>query len=348
MISELASHIDKQKFDVRVICIYGEPESNEMECAVKQSGASLVFLGFKFTENRLNGISRVWKELSSFKPDVVHTHLGAVQYCLPWVIMHGVKLLHTVHSIPDKETPGVVLKKVMSWMYCSGRAIPVAISNQNRPLVAHYYGLSLNMVALVNNPVDVQFFRPPSTERPAIHKFDFINVAGLRPEKNQEMLLRAFAMVQAKHPKCKLCLVGDGTERKSLEKLAIDLGIAGSVVFTGQKSEKATIRELLWSSKVFVLSSDYEGLPLSVIEAMACGLPIISTDVGGMSDVVRGNGELVPPGDVKSLSKAMEVALDRGYEKCVSARSRELACLYGVEKCSSKYESIYEQCVISK
>lgn len=78
MVSELASHINKSRFDVRVICIYGQRKGNEMERAVEDSGASISYLGFKDSESRLKGIYRTWNELNSFKPDVVHTHLGAV------------------------------------------------------------------------------------------------------------------------------------------------------------------------------------------------------------------------------------------------------------------------------
>ncbi len=344
MVSELASHINKSRFEVQVICIYGQAEGNEMELSVEESGALVSFLGFEGTENRLVGIARVWRALSEFRPDVVHTHLGAVQYCLPWTLMNGVKLLHTVHNVPDKEMPGGAMKSTMSWMYRTGRAVPVAISDQNRCQIAKYYGLSADSVALVNNPVDVEFFHPLARTDADSRRFDFINVAGLRPQKNQRLLLRAFARVVSRHPESLLCIVGDGTERQSLEDLVEELGISASVEFAGQVSEKAAVRDLLWSSKVFILSSDYEGLPLSAIEAMACGLPVISTDVGGMSDIVQGNGALVPSGDLDSLTDAMSSALEDGFECGAPVRSRELACRFGVKKCASKYESLYEKC----
>lgn len=347
MVSELASHVDKNRFDVQVICIYGQAEGNEMERFVEESGALLSFLGLEETLNRMTGIVRVWRALSEFKPDVIHTHLGALQYCLPWALTHGVKLLHTVHNVPDKEmSPGVV-KGAVSWIYRTGRAVPVAISDHNRRLIAEYYGLPDDSVALVNNPVDVEFFHPPIQGDADSRRFDFINVAGMRPQKNQRLLLHAFARVVSSHPESLLCIVGDGVERQTLEELVAELGISASVELVGQASERAVVRDLLWSSKAFVLSSDYEGLPLSAIEAMACGLPVISTNVGGMSDIVQGNGVLVPAGDLDSLAGAMISALEDGFECGVSARSRELACQFGVNECASGYESLYEKCLVS-
>lgn len=348
MVSELASHINKSRFDVRVICIYGQREGNEMERAVEDSGASISYLGFKDTDNRLKGISQTWNALSSFKPDVVHTHLGAVQYCLPWVLAHGVKLIHTIHNVPEIETPGSAVKRIMARLYRTGRAVPVAISKHNRVLTARYYGLTENDVELVNNPVDVEFFHPFDKQNLKECRFDFVNVAGLRPQKNQRLLLRAFANTVAQHPASRLCIVGDGSERQELENLANELGLSDAVDFLGQVSEKAKIRDVLWSSKVFILSSDYEGLPLSAIEAMACGLPVISTDVGGMSDIVRGNGALVPARDVNSLSAKMCYAMELGFGTESSLRSRELACRFSVNECTSRYEAIYLGCVAQR
>lgn len=348
MVSELASHINKNLFDVRVICIYGQRKGNEMERAVEDSGASISYLGFKDSESRLKGIYRTWNELNSFKPDVVHTHLGAVQYCLPWVLAHGVKLVHTVHNVPEMETPGSALKKIMAWMYRTGRAVPVAISKQNRVLTARYYKIAENVVELVNNPVDVEFFHPSNKSDLRDFRFDFINVAGLRPQKNQKILLRAFANTVARHPASRLCIVGDGSERQELENLANELGLSDAVEFLGQISEKTKVRDALWSSKVFILSSDYEGLPLSAIEAMACGLPVISTDVGGMTDIVRGNGALVPARDVDMLSSKMCYAMELGFGVEASSRSRELACRFSVNECTSSYEAIYLDCVAQR
>lgn len=234
MVSELASHINKNLFDVRVICIYGQREDNEMERAVEDSGASIMYLGFAGSENRFKGISQTWSALNSLKPDVVHTHLGAVQYCLPWVLAHGVKLVHTVHNVPEIETPGSALKKIMAWMYRTGRAVPVAISKQNRVLTARYYKLAENVVELVNNPVDVEFFHPSNKSDLRDFRFDFINVAGLRPQKNQKLLLRAFANTVARHPASRLCIVGDGSERQELENLANELGLSDAVEFLGR------------------------------------------------------------------------------------------------------------------
>ena len=140
-------------------------------------------------------------------------------------------------------------------MYRTGRAVPVAISKQNRVLTARYYKLAENVVELVNNPVDVEFFHPSNKSDLRDFRFDFINVAGLRPQKNQKLLLHAFANTVARHPASRLCIVGDGSERQGLENLVNELGLSDAVEFLGQISEKTKVRDALWSSKVFICVS---------------------------------------------------------------------------------------------
>ena len=101
-------------------------------------------------------------------------------------------------------------------------------------------------------------------------------VAILRPEKNLARLIRAFAMLSAETP-CRLVIVGDGPERSALEALAASLHVAERVTFTGHRDD---IPALYAGFDVFALTSDTEQMPLSVMEAMASGLPVVATDVG--------------------------------------------------------------------
>lgn len=105
---------------------------------------------------------------------------------------------------------------------------------------------------------------------------------------------------------CRLIIVGDGPERTFLENLATDLGIAERVIFTGQVS-KQSVLQYLKASDIFVLNSTYEGLPHIVLEAMAVGVPVIATDVGGTGEVVKHevNGLLIPSMDDKALRNAI-------------------------------------------
>ncbi len=128
----------------------------------------------------------------------------------------------------------------------------------------------------------------------------WINVARLEPQKDHDTLLDAFATLRAAHPTSALVVVGDGRRR---DELAARLPEGARLL-----GERTDVAELLCGADGFVLSSRWEGQPNAILEAMAAGLPVVSTDVGGTSEVVTSGvtGELVPAGDVAALAAAMD------------------------------------------
>ncbi len=129
-------------------------------------------------------------------------------------------------------------------------------------------------------------------------------VARLAPEKDHATLLRAFARVRAARPRARLLVVGDGALRGELEQLAGDLGITDDVVFAGVRSD---VGDLLAAADVAALSSRKECAPQALLEAMAVGVPIVATAVGGIPEMVDDarTGLLVPPGDPEALAEAL-------------------------------------------
>lgn len=124
-------------------------------------------------------------------------------------------------------------------------------------------------------------------------------VARLVPQKRLDVLLRAWAMIPEP---ATLLLAGDGELRSELEQLARDLGIESRVRFLGVRRD---IGLLLSAADLFTLSSDWEGLPVSALEAMAAGLPVVGTAVDGLTEIVDTSGVLVPRGDSESLASAL-------------------------------------------
>ena len=132
----------------------------------------------------------------------------------------------------------------------------------------------------------------------------FVSLGRLAPPKDHATLLRAFAEFRSPKPGSTLWIVGDGRLRPQLEALQRELKLEESVTFWGERRDP---HNFLCAADVFVLSSLSEGLPLSLLEAMAVGLPVIVSDVGGMPEVAGGAnaGFVVPSGDVQSLAGAM-------------------------------------------
>lgn len=130
-------------------------------------------------------------------------------------------------------------------------------------------------------------------------------VANLRPPKNHKNLVKAFAEVYKSHPGWKLVLIGkekNDVYSKTLRALIADLGLDKAVVFAGQQAD---VYSFLKKSSMGVLSSDMEGLPMSLLEYGLSGLALVCTDVGYCSEVVQGFGKVVPPGDSNALAEAL-------------------------------------------
>jgi len=148
-------------------------------------------------------------------------------------------------------------------------------------------------------------------------------VAGLRLEKNVARLVRAFAQIAAASP-ARLVIVGDGPERARLQALATELGVSDRVCFTGQREDTPA---LYAGFDVFALSSDTEQMPLTVMEAMASGLPIAATAVGDVPNMVAAeNAPFVTPGTDAALGAALSGLLqDADLRARLGAANREKA-----------------------
>jgi glycosyltransferase involved in cell wall biosynthesis len=160
---------------------------------------------------------------------------------------------------------------------------------------------------IVPNTVDATVFRPG----PAVHDgLRLVNVARHVEVKGLDVLLRAFAALAPTTPEATLELVGDGPLTPGLRELAAELGIAERVEFSGP-ARPPEIAERLRASDVFVLSSHSENMPLAVLEALCCGLPVAATDVGGVPEAVGKDGALAPADDPAALAEAIRVVLGR-------------------------------------
>jgi glycosyltransferase involved in cell wall biosynthesis len=163
---------------------------------------------------------------------------------------------------------------------------------------------------IVPNTVDTGVFHPPASTR--IHPpVRLINVALHVEVKGLDLLLTAFASVAASRPELTLDLIGEGPLTPVLRRLAAELGVGERVRFAGTATP-TEIADRLRSSDIFVLSSLSENMPLAVLEALSCGLPVAATDVGGVPEAVGADGVLAPSGDAAELARAIEEVVS-GY-----------------------------------
>jgi glycosyltransferase involved in cell wall biosynthesis len=228
-----------------------------------------------------------------------------------------------------------LLRPLVDHHICNAIALKKQLSNR--------YRIPESLITVIPNGVDTDFFQPPATERATDRKI-ILCVARLVPEKDHHTLLTAFGLLVQRHSDAELWIVGDGKRRKSLSEYAGKASFGESIrLMPGQLD----IRPLLWQSSVLVLSSLEEGIPNVVLEAMASGLPVVATRVGGLPEVVEHDrtGFLVPIGDTDALADALGLLLSE--EKIRTAFGREgrrrVEARYSTSGMVQKYEQIFEQ-----
>lgn len=177
-----------------------------------------------------------------------------------------------------------------------------------------------------------------------IRRKSIVSVGRLEPVKNQKMLIQAFAKFNKMHPDYFLEIYGEGSLRRELEGLTFRLNIASNVIFHGFCEN--VVQEICDSS-IFVLSSDYEGLSNSMIEAMAMGLPVIATDCanGGSRAYIQDgyNGLLVPVGDVDAMCSAMnKLSEDPEFFDHISINAEKIRNKLKCDKIARRFLNLYK------
>jgi glycosyltransferase involved in cell wall biosynthesis len=194
---------------------------------------------------------------------------------------------------------------------------------------------------VVPNGVDLDRFTPSP---PPVGPPTVAVVANLHPYKGHERFLRGFALMRRRIPDARAILVGDGVERPRLASLVADLDLSGGVTFTGQVADP---RRFLRDAHVVALTSDFEGLPNALLEAMAMARPVVATRVGGVPEVVDdGVTGLLVPRDAGAIAGALERLLpDDGLRARLGGAARSHAERFAWSNVVARTEVVYEQVV---
>lgn len=331
MVYEQLRHTDLQKYEICLLCT-GSKRNTPLEEKM-EAMFPVTYLGH---HGRVTPRT-IFKMISAIlktKPEVVHAHINGAGYAAMWAQLFRKPLVITIHSKPEMAFPSKMSKQVSKAVRLKTTKV-VAVSEDNAAMVKAYYGLDDTRCICINNGIDLERF-----VRKEHSGFTLINVARHDKNKNQAALLRCFARLHREYPEVKLLLLGDGPCYEALKEQAAELGVAEAVTFTGNVSNTEDYYAV---SDLFVLSSHLEAMPLSVLEAMATPMPIVSTHVGGLADVVKDNGILVPDNDEEALYQAILQVYsqpEEGYRAMCDASDRIVQAYSNVEMARA-YEAIY-------
>lgn len=305
-------------------------------------GTVVVDRANKSTTQAMKEVARACGE---FQPDVIHTHHFYMLFYAMWgAVRHRVPVVHTEHEFWSLNT--LKGKLFLPWLgRMCGRV--TAVNEDTRAFMADRLHLPERKLVTVLNGIDLRRFNPQTSLRRAdlgLADNDKVGiiVARLEPVKNHAMLIRAWQRVVEEVGEAKLLIVGEGSLGEPLKAQAESAGLKDNVLFLGPRRD---VDELLPLADISLLSSLDEGLPMCLLEAMACELPVVATSVGGVPKlVVDGeHGRLVPSDDHDAMAGAV-VGLFRDGAGCEAMGRNGHAAVegtYDLESSVDRYEEMY-------
>lgn len=308
---------------------------------MEEAGIRIVYLDKKLGLD-LSMVPKLKTLIQQERPDVVHSHLNIIKYAAAAAKLAGVrKCVHTVHSLADREAEGRVQKIINGFYFRRGWSVPVALTPEVRNSVAEFYGLPLSRVPVIYNGIDLSRCVPKTTYETG-ETVTILHVGRFDVPKNHPGLLEAFRLLLETHPECRLRLVGDGDLRADMEKLAREKGIADFVEFCGMQSN---VYPYLHDADIFTLPSIYEGNPMTIIEAMGTGLPIVASRVGGIPDMISDgeSGLLVEPEPQSICAGLTRLVGDAALRQRLGLAARKQSQTFSAEHMARDYISCYSK-----
>lgn len=304
------------------------------------------------------------QQLKKFKPDVIHVH---TPFAVGWEAVIGstvfkIPLVGEHHTFYDHYLKHVGLEyawaKRLSWKITAGyynRCDSVVSPSKSLADSLLESGLKKPM-RVIPNSIDTEIFSPISEEEKIEYRnkydisgFSIVYMGRISYEKSIDKVILSFKKVLEKDASktLKLMLIGAGPEKNNLKALINKLGIEKSVIWTGiLRGEE--LAKTMACNNIFVTASKSENMPLSVLEGMACGLPIIAVSENGMKEIIRDsfNGYLCQADDEKEMAQKIDNILkDKEKKEIFSKNSRELALHYSKEKIMDSFEECYKETI---
>ncbi len=342
--TELVRRLDPERFTVHVACF---ERAGAWLPRVAERAASVV-------EFPIRGFARpaTLRALLDFASWCRKQRIAVVQTCdlyanifgLPGAALAGVPVrIGSRRELNPDKTAGQIRLQRHAYR-CATKV--VANSTAARTMLEKE-GVGSAQIAVIPNGIDASAFGDRAHSQMALAaaakpRSRVITVANLRPEKSHETLIAAASQLSADFPDVQFQVVGDGPRRAELEALVRARGLERTVVFLGHRED---VSDRLAAADVFVLPSKSEAFPNGVIEAMAAGLPVIASAVGGLLDLIEPDrtGVLVPAGDADALAAALrrlltDPALARRLGKAAEDQVRQR---YSFERMVASFEELY-------
>jgi glycosyltransferase involved in cell wall biosynthesis len=269
--------------------------------------------------------------------DVVHAWLF-IANAFAWAATRGGDR-PLITSARNCKRSGRLLDALNRRAFAASDAI-IVNSRQVRDYIAHVYAAPVERVAVVYNAIDLERFQPPARSRPP-HAPRVVMVGRLVRQKNPLLFVAAAAALRARVPAARFQLVGDGPLRGEVEAAVSAAGLGDCLELAGERHD---VPALLHEADLFWLTSDWEGLSNAVLEAMAAGLPVIATDVGGTAELIEAGveGYVVRAGDREAfVARSLEILRDPARLARMRAAARARATRFSRAQMVAATQAVY-------
>jgi glycosyltransferase involved in cell wall biosynthesis len=353
MLYRMLEKINREQYDVTVITlrdegIIGKRISCELNIEVinlnLQHGFKPLFSLYKFV-----------KMVKKLNPDILHAHMFHANILIRLTRLFNSRpvIICTIHNINEKGRHKSAVVREYLYRFTDGLCdFTSHVSRAGKDKFVRIKAVPENKIEYIPNGIDLSISRFESEQLALLKselrinkEFIFLAVGSLTKQKDYPNLLKAFAAVNNNYKNTILLIAGDGPLKREIEAFVDKILPKKSVLLLGIRED---IMALMNMADVFVLSSAWEGLPIVLLEAAASGLPLIATNVGGNSEIVRDRktGILVDSGNSEQLSSAMieMIEMKEDMRRRLGIEARELVkARYSINAIMDKWDKIYKE-----
>ena len=349
-LTRLLAGLDRRRFELIICCLYNGDGAPARQ--IKSMGIRVIDLGMQEDKRRLDAFGRLYRLLRLEMPDILHTWLFHAN--IPGRVIGRLAGVPTILSSERTMEMEGLSRRWLNRVTAPFANQILCVSQRVADYAVQEIGIPSNKILIIPNGIDLAPYQNLPEQSEARQRFGLPvasqlvgTVSRARPVKNLELLLEAFAILtsskESQPDGMHLAIVGDGPLLPNLLAQTRRLGISNQVFFLGEQEDIPTF---LAGLDVFVLSSQFEGLPNAVLEAMAAGLPVAATAVGGVPElVVPGEtGLLVPSNEPQALALALSHLLaDEPQRKRLGQAGQErVAHYFSIKNTVGQTAQLYE------
>lgn len=332
--------------NLKVVVLYRKHKSY-FEEKLKEKGIDLVFLN-KTKRFDLKNARELRQIIKEFQPNAIHTENNAL---IPtFLALKNIKksqrpkVFHTMHLKAEDETSNKIVRFLYKRIFKHSSFIPVAITKSLSEDSKAFY--KVKYVPYVDNGVSLEPFR--NDKSLSSRKYDIVVVGRFAPQKNHYFVVSSFLELRKKLPNIQISLVGGGELLDDVKKFVLDNNAQDFIYFTGVLNSPA---EIVKDSKIIALGSLFEANPLSLLEGMSAGCIVVSSNVGGVADIIKEgqNGFLFESGDKEKFVDILyRVLSDIESYQSMSEFNVKYSDQFSMRECAKKYHELFQENIEKK